>query len=75
MHAHAVHDTHMQVQNMPQLQPQPQLAQQVLAGRELARKQHVHARRLEGFAEDRQDDLEMPSSFEGSAGLPNARQK
>ena len=31
------YDTHMQVQNMPQLQPQPQLAQQVLAGRELAR--------------------------------------
>ena len=75
MHAHAVHDTHMQVQNMPQLQPEPQLAQQVLAGRELARKQHVHAWRLEGFVEVRHDDVQMPSSFEGTAGLPNARQK
>ena len=50
-------------------------AQQILAGRELARKQREQAWRLRGVVEDRTCDLQVSSSIEEGAGLRSAQQK
>ena len=75
IHAHTVHGTHVQAHATLYPQPQLQRAQQILAGRELARKQREQAWRLRGVAEDSTCDLQVSSSIEEGAGLRNAQQK
>ena len=50
-------------------------AQQILAGRELAREQRERTWQLKRVTEERHTDLQMPSPFDRGAGLRNAPQK